>query len=1673
MLPVIAAVAKSQQTNSTGTNVDEKNNSSNEKPDVQSETSTPKKPLSGVFDMYKAAMGLNKEDHNEVIDTVRHEEISGTLVSVNVNTKQTNVLLEELLKKKCCNDDKSGSLLPLLSGMLGNMLSGLLNGLKGLLGAFKLPQIGNKRRTECCGGTIDAPDRDRRNRRDRNKPSNSSPDVDIDRKDRNGTPDLSKPPKPKPKPKMGKGKLGLFLAAATLAAGGLAATATGNDNDSTVEQTPQPDDNTNSNLVASSGAGLATLGVAAKMGVKALPGIGLAAGIGFGVNRALKGDFTGAGLEVLSGFAALLPGFGTAASLSIQAGLLARDNGIGVSSTLQSVGSSIVNTTSSLATSVLDNVTSTAISAKDTTLAVATSLIESGTTAVTDTLQAAQGAIGKAIGVIGNISSRIVGIVGGLASGVLGTISTLGNTITNFASGAWQKIANSDFVNGVVNTAVNVVDTVKGVFNGTASSNTKAANIQWSKEATPEVFKAINTASTKHGVSEDYMKTMAYIESRGNPNANRGHNSAKGLFQFIPSTAKAYGIQGQELDVNKNADAAARYALANKNGLRKALGREPEPWELYLAHNQGLGGATSILKNMQAGTDNISSEVRSNMNNQGLGNNLTAAQFAEKIRDKYNSYSNGINRTPSQPASTGVNSVVAARQQHGAASTATKPTFIGDSIAEGYKKASNASGDTKVGRSPQQVLTAINDNLKKDPNAYKGKQVYLSTGLSNNVQDTATVEKQLATLKAAGAIVTVYGVSNTLDKQVSGAKPTELNQKLGQMAASSGAKFLGGFNASSDNVHPTYSPVSIAPASKPTGTMTTRKFIRAGESSKTPAENLEAIRKKVSENPNYYKGNIVELVTGINKDSKDTASVAEQIKVLSANGADVRLVKVPEESGHRAKIAQNLNKTLATVATANKSQMVTSPLTTATNREVTGQIAVAQATTQQNAQATTRQSPTNTGGSGGAVSTPITPATSQNARPETEGTKPTQQSASDSELIAAGKKATTWGKDAVEKGMNPAFLEKYYAMAGEYANTTKKGVFVSEAFRTSARQAELRAKYPNKAAAPGLSMHEYGLAMDIGTDTGNAMASSGLLRKYGFIRPYSSEPWHIEHESTRAQRAALRNNDEATRSKAASLIAGASIKADAVTSENGVLSGNPVIPDSGGLVETFKESGFSTALFDAAAQSVKNLFNDTPDVYVQSGYSPTSGLDTSKDTAGQIRPTQQFKRTSNTNHDELAGVLERFNSGGMRVEGKGQDYIANNPQIFNNERVSVQQGQQTYTETSSSMYQNTPRGESINFSGVVPEVYKNTTFGKSVDFILNNINNVRNKDYDALTRSVLGAVGETSFMKSSPMLSKASDFITGNLENIRNKNYSGLVGNLLTALSPTADATLTTPPKQASGTDALLSDIGLVTDMTTVIPADMPTTVTSETASMDRFNAELRAALSGTMTPPAQNSSTRTSFSEKLMSLGSFVGDNLGNIQSGDYNTLTGNALAALGGTVNAVPTNPIDNMLSKATNFVTDHGQNIRNGDYTSVLSAVTSFFNKGAVPSSVVSSNGDTVDVMKHVNGISSAPLSNVGSGLLTATPTTDLRQPVESRVFTPTYDSADAMFNKTTSDYAAQANKPPVVINQMPQTNTTVNNSQSKDSLGPGVNAPIRVRNNDSVIRDALTLFMKQTM
>jgi hypothetical protein len=142
----------------------------------------------------------------------------------------------------------------------------------------------------------------------------------------------------------------------------------------------------------------------------------------------------------------------------------------------------------------------------------------------------------------------------------------------------------------------------------TAPTDRNLSNIEgYDENAKSPTRRALHNAAINNGVDEFTLTQFCAIESNFDPTAEYhapgkkpNPDGAKGLFQFIGPTWRSYG-GGDRFDPELNADRGAKYFAENRDALHTALGREPVGSEVYLAHNQGLGGARSILKQIARG----------------------------------------------------------------------------------------------------------------------------------------------------------------------------------------------------------------------------------------------------------------------------------------------------------------------------------------------------------------------------------------------------------------------------------------------------------------------------------------------------------------------------------------------------------------------------------------------------------------------------------------------------------------------------------------------------------------------------------------------------------------------------------------------------------------------------------------------------------------------------------------------------------------------------------------------------------------------------------------------------------------------------------------------------------------------------------------------------------------
>lgn len=149
-----------------------------------------------------------------------------------------------------------------------------------------------------------------------------------------------------------------------------------------------------------------------------------------------------------------------------------------------------------------------------------------------------------------------------------------------------------------------------------------------------DIRAAISQAAQKYGQDPNTLMRIAMVESSGNP---RAHNKsgAAGLFQFMPGTAKEYGLT-DPYDPVASADAAARLLRDNRETLTAQLGREPTAGELYLAHQQGSGGAGKLLSNPDAKAADMVGAKAVTAN--GGTANMTSQQFANKWISKIDNF---------------------------------------------------------------------------------------------------------------------------------------------------------------------------------------------------------------------------------------------------------------------------------------------------------------------------------------------------------------------------------------------------------------------------------------------------------------------------------------------------------------------------------------------------------------------------------------------------------------------------------------------------------------------------------------------------------------------------------------------------------------------------------------------------------------------------------------------------------------------------------------------------------------------------------------------------------------------------------------------------------------------------------------------------------------------------
>lgn len=142
----------------------------------------------------------------------------------------------------------------------------------------------------------------------------------------------------------------------------------------------------------------------------------------------------------------------------------------------------------------------------------------------------------------------------------------------------------------------------------------------------------------EYGLPTGFLERTAQIESGGNPAAQNPNSSAGGLFQQIDANAKEFGVTDR-FNAEQSTVGAAKFAKQNAVRLREVLGREPTGAELYLAHQQGGGGAARLLSDRSRPVNTLLSDDAITLNGGSL--DMTAGEFADLWINKWNATSGG------------------------------------------------------------------------------------------------------------------------------------------------------------------------------------------------------------------------------------------------------------------------------------------------------------------------------------------------------------------------------------------------------------------------------------------------------------------------------------------------------------------------------------------------------------------------------------------------------------------------------------------------------------------------------------------------------------------------------------------------------------------------------------------------------------------------------------------------------------------------------------------------------------------------------------------------------------------------------------------------------------------------------------------------------------------------
>ena len=268
----------------------------------------------------------------------------------------------------------------------------------------------------------------------------------------------------------------------------------------------------------------------------------------------------------------------------------------------------------------------------------------------------------------------------------------------------------------------------------------------------------IDDEAKRQGFDSNDALTIAQIESSMGQNLGRRAN----IFQ-LGGPEKA-SVGGMGADIDSQVTGGITFLVRTKEQLQEALGREPAGWEVYLGHQQGVGGAITLLNNPNAPAGSLLPPA--NISANGGDPAAPASDFVAKWR-------NTFERTAGRIGGTSGGGV----------------EVWGDSLGVGLKGQLKVAGTVHSGDTPETIF----GNIKRQPEDYwRGKTVALPSG--SNGDQMPVVEDTIKYLKDRGANVIAIGY---------GPKFPEKNAELQAIAGRQGVSVVAAEDVgAAEGVHP-------------------------------------------------------------------------------------------------------------------------------------------------------------------------------------------------------------------------------------------------------------------------------------------------------------------------------------------------------------------------------------------------------------------------------------------------------------------------------------------------------------------------------------------------------------------------------------------------------------------------------------------------------------------------------------------------------------------------------------------------------------------------------------------------------------------------------------------------------------------------------------------------------